>query len=93
MRDTLNVLKALADENRLRTLFALRGGELCVRQLVALLELVPSEVTKHLSVLCAARLMVSRKKEQGMYYRLPAGPAGASVRAVLKCLEKYAGKG
>ena len=70
MRDTLDVLKALADENRLRALFALKGGELCVCQLIALLELAPSTVSKHLSVLRAARLVDSRKDGRWMYYKL-----------------------
>ncbi len=70
MRDRLDVLKALADETRLRALCALRGGELCVCQLIALLELAPSTVSKHLSVLRSARLVDSRKEGRWMYYRL-----------------------
>ncbi|MBU4200707.1 MAG: metalloregulator ArsR/SmtB family transcription factor [Verrucomicrobia bacterium] len=70
MREIMEVLKALADENRLRTLFALKGGELCVCQLIALLELAPSTVSKHLTILRAARLVESRKDGRWMYYRL-----------------------
>lgn len=70
MQDTLDVLKALADENRLRALFALKGGELCVCQLIALLELAPSTVSEHLSILRAARLVDSRKEGRWMYYIL-----------------------
>lgn len=54
MLDPLDALKALADENRLRILCALREGELCVCEVIALLELAPSTVSKHLSVLRAA---------------------------------------
>ena len=60
MDDLMDVLKALADENRLRALRALQGGELCVCRLIALLELAPSTVSKHLSILRAARLVESR---------------------------------
>jgi ArsR family transcriptional regulator len=70
MRDRLDVLKALADETRLRALCALRGGELCVCQLIALLELAPSTVSKHLSILRAARLVESRKEGRWICYRL-----------------------
>lgn len=70
MRDMLDVLKALADENRMRALCALRGGELCVCQIIALLELAPSTVSKHLSVLRSARLVDSRKEGRWMHYRL-----------------------
>lgn len=70
MRDILDVLKAVADETRLRVLFALRGGELCVCQLIALIDLAPSTVSKHLSILRSARLVESRKDGRWIYYRL-----------------------
>jgi DNA-binding transcriptional ArsR family regulator len=70
MRDIMDILKALADENRLRALGALRGGELCVCQLIALLDLAPSTVSKHLTILRAARLVDSRKDGRWMYYHL-----------------------
>ncbi len=86
MRDTMNVLKALADENRVRILFALRGGELCACQLIALLKLAPSTVSKHLSILRAARLVDSRKSGRWMHYRLAVKfgtPATGGILAVL----------
>ena len=70
MREVMDMLKALADENRVRLLFALKGGELCVCQLIALLDLAPSTVSKHLTILRAARLVDSRKDGRWMYYRL-----------------------
>ncbi len=86
MRDRLDVLKALADETRLRALCALRGGELCVCQLIALLELAPSTVSKHLSVLRSARLVDSRKDGRWMFYRLSTefrAPATGKLVALL----------
>jgi ArsR family transcriptional regulator len=70
VRDILDVLNAVSDESRLRALCALRGGELCACQIIALLELAPSTVSKHLSVLRAARLVDSRKAGRWMHYRL-----------------------
>ncbi len=86
MRDTLDVLKALADESRLRALFALREGELCVCQLIALLELAPSTVSKHLSVLRAARLVESRKDGRWMYYRVSKEFRSLAAGKILKLL-------
>jgi len=86
VRDTLDVLKALADENRLRALFALQGGELCVCQIIALLDLAPSTVSKHLSVLRAARLVESRKEGRWMYYRLSAAHRPPVAGKILKLL-------
>jgi len=70
MREVVDVLKALADENRLRILYALRGGEFCVCQIIALLDLAPSTVSKHLTILRAAHLVDSRKEGRWMHYRL-----------------------
>lgn len=86
MRDVLECLKALADENRLRALVALRGGELCVCQLIALLGLAPSTVSKHLSILRAARLVDSRKEGRWMYYRLARTFRTPSTRRALDLL-------
>lgn len=57
MRDLMAVLKALADENRVRVLLAVQGRELCVCQIVELLGRAPSTVSKHLSILHQARLV------------------------------------
>lgn len=70
MRDLMAVIKALADENRVRILMALGPEELCVCQIVELLELAPSTVSKHLAILKQARLVDGRKESRWMYYRL-----------------------
>ncbi len=84
MRETLRVTKALADLQRVRILMMLLPGELCVCQIVEVLGLAPSTVSKHLSILSAADLVVSRKDGRWAYFRLPAGSAGAFVRPVLR---------
>jgi DNA-binding transcriptional ArsR family regulator len=71
MREVLDITKALADGSRLRVLMALAGGELCVCQIVELLQLAPSTVSKHMSILRQARLVESRKDGRWMHYRLP----------------------
>jgi len=70
MREFINVAKALADENRVRALLALRQRELCVCQITELLALAPSTVSKHMSILKQARLVDSRKNGRWIYYRL-----------------------
>ncbi len=93
MRDVLAVTKALADSNRLRILCALTRGELCVCQIVELLRLAPSTVSKHLSVLYQARLIESRKDGRWMYYRLPdrEGASPGIVAALSWVCESLAG--
>jgi DNA-binding transcriptional ArsR family regulator len=50
---------------------ALQKGELCVCQIVELLGLAPSTVSKHMSILKHAGLVKCRKEEKWIYYRLP----------------------
>ncbi|HRQ72260.1 MAG TPA: metalloregulator ArsR/SmtB family transcription factor [Phycisphaerales bacterium] len=79
------LLKALADETRLRLALACRGRELCVCQLLALVRLAPSTVSQHLKVLAHAGVLASRKEGRWMHYRLaePPEPEAAIVRAAL----------
>jgi ArsR family transcriptional regulator, arsenate/arsenite/antimonite-responsive transcriptional repressor len=71
MREFMNVVRALADENRLRALLALREGELCVCQIIAFLSLAPSTVSKHMSILRNAGLVEATKRGRWVYYWLP----------------------
>ncbi|MEO5367693.1 MAG: metalloregulator ArsR/SmtB family transcription factor [Magnetococcus sp. WYHC-3] len=92
MKATLRVTKALADQQRIRILMMLGAGELCVCQLLEVLALAPSTVSKHLSILSNAGLVDSRKEGRWMYYRLPEGKHGAFTRPVLKCLSTMLAK-
>lgn len=89
MRVVLDVTKALADGNRLRVLMALTGGELCVCQIVELLQLAPSTTSKHMSILRQARLVESRKDGRWMYYRLPARDAPKAVREAVAWVRRH----
>ena len=71
MKDFIAITKALSDTHRVRALFALRDGELCMCQIIELLGLAPSTISKHMSVLKQAGLVENRKEERWMYYRLP----------------------
>jgi ArsR family transcriptional regulator len=86
MRETLFITKALADENRIRILMALRGRELCVCQIVELLALAPSTVSKHIAILKQARLVEARKEGRWVNYSLPGGDAPTDVGEVIAWL-------
>jgi len=79
----MRITKALADENRIRVIVALKGRELCVCQLIELLALAPSTVSKHLSILKNARLIDSRKQGRWMYYRLAGDEASPKIKTCL----------
>jgi ArsR family transcriptional regulator, arsenate/arsenite/antimonite-responsive transcriptional repressor len=80
MRAVVDITKALADGSRLRILMALTAGELCVCQIIGLLGLAPSTVSKHMSILRQARLVEARKEGRWMYYRLADRHADKAVR-------------
>lgn len=67
IRTAVRALKALADENRLRTaaLLAHAGRELCVCELVDALEESQYNVSRHLGALLAAGLI--RKAKRGRW--------------------------
>ncbi len=92
MREILAVMKALADANRLRIVVALQGRELCLCQVVELLGLANSTVSRHLSILHHARIVDSRKEGRWNYFRLgePAEspPATAAVAIVARALAR-----
>lgn len=88
MRDFMNITRALADENRVRALLALREGELCVCQITELLGFAPSTVSKHLSILFQAALVESRKDGRWIYYQLAGKAAPVVVRKALDWIEK-----
>lgn len=92
MREYMTIVKALADESRSRILMFLHSGELCVCQIIDLLELAPSTVSKHVSILYQAGLVETRKEGRWVYYRLAgegASPCALSAIAWLrKCAEK-----
>jgi ArsR family transcriptional regulator, arsenate/arsenite/antimonite-responsive transcriptional repressor len=70
MFDFMNITRALSDENRVRIITALNDRELCVCQIIDLLQLSPSTVSKHLSILRNARLLSGRKQGRWMHYSL-----------------------
>ncbi len=74
--------KALSDRNRVRALLALRDRELCVCRLIELLQLAPSTVSKHLSILRQAGLVEGRKEGRWMHYRLPDDRSGDAWQAI-----------
>lgn len=91
MKEFIAITKALADENRVRILLALRAGELCVCQLIELLALAPSTVSKHMAILKQAGLVDSRKDGRWAYYRLAGKEAPPMVRQAIEWVVESAG--
>jgi ArsR family transcriptional regulator len=88
MREFMAITKALSDPNRVRILLSLRRGELCVCQITELFGLATSTISKHLSILSQAGLILSRKTERWVYYRLPDKTVPVAVREALDWVQK-----
>lgn len=74
-----SVFQALANEDRLRLLEALRHGEHCGCELMVILDAPQSTVATHLRKLRNAGLVKNRKKGKWNYYRI----ADAAVMDIL----------
>jgi ArsR family transcriptional regulator, arsenate/arsenite/antimonite-responsive transcriptional repressor len=84
---TVLVLKALAHPVRLRILAMLRGGELCLCQLTAVLGLAASTVSAHLGDLKRAGLVEERKDGRWVFHGLAeAASATAHLAPVWKAV-------
>ena len=84
MQQFMAIAKALADESRIRVLLALRDGELCLCQIIDVLGLAPSTVSKHMDVLLQAGLVERRKEGRWHYFRLANHQATPVVRRAIK---------
>ncbi|HMN42125.1 MAG TPA: metalloregulator ArsR/SmtB family transcription factor [Phycisphaerales bacterium] len=89
MLDSLTqTASALSDPTRLRLLAAVidapsATGEVCVCDLTDLVDLAPSTVSKHLSILRDAGLIEGRKDGRWMHYRANRNPEARALRDAL----------
>ena len=62
--------KAMGDPTRLKILWALELGEMCVCDLAALLEITESAISHQLRILRHLDLVTNRREGTILYYRL-----------------------
>ena len=80
--DAAQLLKALANENRLQVLCLLAEGERSVGDINALLDLSQSALSQHLAVLRAEGLVQTRRESQSVYYSVATGPVHQLIRTL-----------
>jgi len=90
MRDLALLFAALADENRLRLLYLMKEGEICVCYLQGVLQTNQPKISRHLAYLKRAGLVEARRDGKWMHYRLKKLEAGREkiLAETLHCLEK-----
>ena len=85
MKREIAVFRALGEETRLRIMILLARGELCVCEIEAALELSQSRVSRHLTVLRNAGLVLDQREGTWIHYR-PAPPRYELERILQKWL-------
>ncbi len=90
MKADLTIFKACSDSTRLCILFLLDARELCVCELVDVLQMPQGKISRHLAVLKIAGLVHDRRDATWVYYSLAS--AASSLHAqLLEYLKKEAG--
>ena len=64
------IFKALGDENRIRILKLLHGGEKCACKLLEELNIGQSTLSHHMKILCDAGIVTGRKEGKWMHYSI-----------------------
>jgi ArsR family transcriptional regulator, virulence genes transcriptional regulator len=73
--EAADLLRSLANEQRLLVLCHLAGGELSVGQLLQHVDLSQSALSQHLAILREAGFVTTRRQAQQVFYSLADGPA------------------
>lgn len=89
LRQYEDVMKAAADPTRVRILKILEGGELCVCQIIAVIALGQSTISKHLFLLRAAGLIRDRRDRKWIHYSLDGRNANPYARVLLRNIRKW----
>ncbi len=71
VKDVVRIFKALADPNRLRIMLLLLRRELCVCELMFILEMEQSRVSHHMRILRDAGIAEDVREGRWIIYRVP----------------------
>jgi ArsR family transcriptional regulator, arsenate/arsenite/antimonite-responsive transcriptional repressor len=87
-REYVNVLKALSDPNRIRIMKMVFERELCMCELREILDLSNSTVSKHLTILRDAGLLLDSKDGKWVNFQLNDKSEYRFIRSVITLLQK-----
>ena len=77
------IFKALSEPNRIRIVKMLQQKSLCVCEITEILQLAASTVSKHLSILKDAGLIIDEKDNKWINYKINPNPDDAGVLSAL----------
>ena len=64
------LFKALGDDNRIKIMNLLRGGEKCGCELLEAMNISQSTLSHHMKILCDVGIVRSRREGKWMYYSI-----------------------
>lgn len=70
--EALRIFRVFSDRTRLRIFLLLLDSELCVGELMSLLQLEQSLISHQLKIMRQAGLVETRRSSRWIYYRIPA---------------------
>ncbi|MCB9089688.1 MAG: winged helix-turn-helix transcriptional regulator [Calditrichae bacterium] len=89
MRAVLKIFKALSDGQRLRILKMLEIRPLCVCEITDVLQLASSTVSKHLSILREADLVIDDKDGKWVNYSLNTSAREQYINQILPLIAQW----
>lgn len=78
---TAVIFKAFCDENRIRILKLLQGGEKCACMLLEEMNITQPTLSHHMKILCDSGIVRGRKEGKWMHYSIS--------EAGIECAQKY----
>lgn len=69
-KKTATVFKAFCDENRIKILEMLSGGEKCACVLLEDIDVTQPTLSHHMKILCDSGIVVGRKEGKWMHYSI-----------------------
>jgi ubiquinone/menaquinone biosynthesis C-methylase UbiE len=89
MADLMRILKAMADPTRLRLLAILDTEELSVNEMVRVMGMGQSRISRHLAVLKDADLLAQRREGTWSYYSIPSTVDGKGLLSAFRESMEY----
>lgn len=71
-RKTAVIFKAFCDENRIKILQLLKGGEKCACMLLEEMNITQPTLSHHMKILCDSGIVIGRKEGKWMHYSISA---------------------
>ena len=70
LENNATLLKSLADPTRLKMIYLLKNGELCVCEILEAMDKSQSTISHHLNMMKKENILLTRKEGKWIYYRL-----------------------